>query len=61
MANNNDEIYWQKTSKLMWIMMILWAFFSFIVHMFVVPLNNIKIWASRSASTWLPRARSPSS
>jgi putative solute:sodium symporter small subunit len=27
----------------MWIMMILWAFFSFFVHMFVDQLNTIKI------------------
>lgn len=28
---------------LMWIMMILWAFFSFFIHMFVNDLNTIKI------------------
>jgi len=27
----------------MWIMMILWAFFSFFVHFFVDTLNTIKI------------------
>jgi putative solute:sodium symporter small subunit len=27
----------------MWIMLILWAFFSFFVHMFVDQLNAIKI------------------
>ncbi|MGL5447378.1 MAG: DUF4212 domain-containing protein [Rhabdaerophilum sp.] len=43
MAQSNDEIYWAKTSKLMVVMMVLWIFFSFIVHMFVVPLNGIKI------------------
>jgi putative solute:sodium symporter small subunit len=43
MASNNTEIHWQKTSKLMVTMLVLWAFFSFIVHMFVVPLNGIKI------------------
>ena len=43
MANNTDEIYWQKTSNLMKVMMALWVFFGFIVHMFVVPLNSIKI------------------
>lgn len=26
------------------IMMVLWIFFSFIVHMFVTPLNGIKIF-----------------
>ncbi|PPD14683.1 MAG: hypothetical protein CTY25_10130 [Methylobacterium sp.] len=43
MANNTDDIYWQKTSKLMVTMMILWVFFGYIIHMFVVPLNGIKI------------------
>lgn len=37
------DIYWQKTSKLMIIMMSLWLFFSFAVHFFVVQLNAIKI------------------
>jgi putative solute:sodium symporter small subunit len=43
MNQSNDEIYWGKTSKLMILMMALWVFFGFIVHMFVVPLNGIKI------------------
>ncbi|MGE0659965.1 MAG: DUF4212 domain-containing protein [Reyranellaceae bacterium] len=37
------ERYWAKTSTLMWICMALWLFFSFIVHMFVTPLNGIVI------------------
>ena len=44
MAENNGERYWQRTSTLMWLMMGLWIFFSFIVHMFVTPLNGIKIF-----------------
>ena len=43
MSKQNTEAHWAKTSKLMITMMVLWAFFSFIVHMFVVPLNGIKI------------------
>ena len=43
MADNTNNGYWQKTSKLMTTMMVLWIFFSFIIHMFVVPLNAIKI------------------
>lgn len=39
---SKDEVYWAKTSKLMIVMMVLWVFFSFIIHMFVVPLNGIK-------------------
>jgi putative solute:sodium symporter small subunit len=38
-----EDIYWQKTSKLMITMMSLWLFFSFLIHMFVVQLNAIKI------------------
>ena len=39
----NVERHWSRTSTLMWIMMILWAFFSFFIHMFVEQLNTIKI------------------
>ena len=44
MSENSGDRYWQRTSSLMWIMMALWIFFSFIVHMFVTPLNGIKIF-----------------
>ena len=37
------EEYWQRTSKLMWIIMGLWFFFSFFVHFFAVQLNSIVI------------------
>ena len=57
MSNNNDSVYWGKTSKLMIFMMALWIFFSFVIHMFVVPLNGIKIFGFRSASTWRPKGR----
>jgi putative solute:sodium symporter small subunit len=43
MSKQNTEAHWAKTSKLMIVMMVLWAFFSFFVHMFVVQLNGIKI------------------
>ena len=39
----SPERHWRRTSVLMWIMMILWAFFSFIIHFFVNDLNAIKI------------------
>jgi len=39
----NIERHWSRTSTLMWVMMILWAFFSFFIHMFVDTLNTIKI------------------
>lgn len=41
--SGKEDIYWQKTSKLMVTMMSLWLFFGFIMHMFVVQLNAIKI------------------
>jgi putative solute:sodium symporter small subunit len=43
MSDKETEIYWGRTSKLMMTMMALWIFFSFVIHMFVVPLNGIKI------------------
>lgn len=43
MSKQNTEAHWAKTSKLMITMMVLWAFFAFFVHMFVVQLNAIKI------------------
>lgn len=39
----NVERHWARTSGLMWIMMILWAIFSFFIHMFAEQLNTIKI------------------
>ncbi|MBL8586991.1 MAG: DUF4212 domain-containing protein [Methylobacteriaceae bacterium] len=42
MSQNGDR-YWQRTSGLMWTMLALWLFFSFIVHFFVNQLNEIKI------------------
>ncbi len=43
MEHVDAERYWRRTSRLMWIMLILWAFFSFIVHLFVDQLNAITI------------------
>jgi putative solute:sodium symporter small subunit len=40
---SSDDVYWSRTSKLMITMLVLWAFFGYIVHFFVVPLNGIKI------------------
>jgi putative solute:sodium symporter small subunit len=44
MAETNAEAHWGKTSKLMVTMIGLWFAFGFIVHMFVTPLNGIKIF-----------------
>jgi putative solute:sodium symporter small subunit len=35
--------YWRKTSGLMWLMLIIWAFFSFGVHIFAPSLNTIHV------------------
>lgn len=38
-----QDAYWEATRRLMFIMLGLWIFFSFVIHMFVVPLNKIVI------------------
>ena len=38
------DAYWNKTSRLMWIIMGLWVLFSFIIPGFAVQLNQIKIF-----------------
>jgi putative solute:sodium symporter small subunit len=43
MSDSSGDRYWRRTSSLMWTMLALWAFFGFFIHMFVVPLNAIKI------------------
>lgn len=43
MQDKGTDLYWGKTSKLMIVMMTLWIFFSYVIHMFVTPLNAIKI------------------
>lgn len=35
--------HWRRTRHLMWTMLALWLFFSFIIHMFVNELNPIVI------------------
>ena len=37
------DAYWNKTSRLMWIIMALWVLFSFIIPAFAVYLNQIVI------------------
>jgi putative solute:sodium symporter small subunit len=37
------DAYWKKTSRLMWTIMALWVFFSFVVPAFAVQLNQIVI------------------
>ncbi len=38
----NPERHWARTSRLMWLMLFLWAIFSFGIHWFVNDLNNFK-------------------
>ena len=39
-----DNGYWSKTKRLMIISMVIWAIFSFGIHLFVKPLNEIVIF-----------------
>jgi putative solute:sodium symporter small subunit len=43
MTQGSGDRYWSRTSALMWIMLVVWLFFSFVIHMFVNQLNTIKI------------------
>lgn len=36
--------YWGRTSRLMWIIMMLWAIFGFGIHLFAPSLNGIKVF-----------------
>ncbi len=38
-----EEAHWATTSRLMFTHLAVWFFFGFLIHMFVVPLNNITI------------------
>jgi putative solute:sodium symporter small subunit len=37
------DAHWGETVNLMRIIMVLWVFFSFVVHMFAVQLNSVVI------------------
>ena len=37
------EAYWNRTSRLMWTIMVIWIVFSFIIPAFAVQLNSIVI------------------
>ena len=39
----NEELHWQKTTRLMFINLGIWFFFGYVIHFFVVPLNKIII------------------
>jgi putative solute:sodium symporter small subunit len=40
---SSDTVYWEKTRRLMWTSLAIWAFFSFFIHFFVESLNKIVI------------------
>jgi putative solute:sodium symporter small subunit len=42
-SQDRDKGYWAKTSRLMVVMMMLWIFFSFVIHFFVGGLNTLKV------------------
>jgi putative solute:sodium symporter small subunit len=42
MAQPSGDRYWNRTSGLMWLMFGLWIIFSFVIHFFVGPLNEIR-------------------
>ena len=44
MAESKAEGHWAATSRLMWITLAIWAFFSFVIHFFVNSLNEIVIF-----------------
>ena len=41
---SKDQAYWSDTSRLMWTTLAIWFFFGYVIHMFVIPLNNIVIF-----------------
>jgi putative solute:sodium symporter small subunit len=43
MAVNDRVGYWNKTRGLMFVMLGLWVFFGYVIHMFVTSLNNVVI------------------
>jgi putative solute:sodium symporter small subunit len=44
MATPDRVSYWNKTRSLMFVMLGLWVFFGYFVHLFAVQLNNIVIF-----------------
>ena len=43
MTPEKRDAYWSRTSRLMWIIMAWWVFFSFLIPAFAVQLNTISI------------------
>jgi putative solute:sodium symporter small subunit len=43
LTRERRDAYWRKTSRLMWTILALWLFFSFLIPAFAVQLNSITI------------------
>ena len=43
LTHTQRDEYWKRTSTLMWTILALWVIFSFVVHFFVIQLNQIRI------------------
>jgi len=41
--SNTGLLYWRKTSGLMWLVLALWFFASFLIHIFAPTLNTIRV------------------
>jgi putative solute:sodium symporter small subunit len=42
-SQDKGALHWAKTRQLMFIMLGLWAFFSFVIHFFAAALNGVVI------------------
>jgi putative solute:sodium symporter small subunit len=42
-APEKAAAHWHKTRSLMWLCLAIWVFFSFVIHLFARPLNEITI------------------
>jgi putative solute:sodium symporter small subunit len=42
-APERAAAHWQKTRSLMWLCLVIWIFFSFVIHLFARQLNAIEI------------------
>ena len=44
LTQERAQAYWQRTSTLMWTILAIWFFFSFVIHFFAPQLNKIVIF-----------------
>ncbi len=43
LTTDQMQAYWGRTSRLMWVLLAIWFFFSFVVHFFAPSLNQIRV------------------